>query len=92
MEFDDNDMVIVDSLNASEATAYISFLYVERGRHVVNAEDARNIWSPATTKKGFTKAWIEFWKSTERRHLKDIEMIDLKLKEVRERFNLNEKI
>ena len=90
MKFDDNDMVIVDSLNASEATAYISFLYVERARHKVEAEETKKVQFYPIASNDFVIAWRELWKSAERRHLRDIEMIDLKLKEVRERFHLEE--
>ena len=91
MKFDDNDMVILGSINATEATAYICFLYAERARHGVEAERTRMVQLYRVTSNDFTEAWRELWRSEERRHLKDIEMIDEKIQEVRERFNLEEK-
>ena len=91
MKFDENDKVELDSINRLQAVAYISFLYAERSRHIVNAEEARRIQDYCILSNDYSVAWVEFWKSAERRHLKDIEMINLRIKEVQKRFGLEEK-
>ena len=72
MKFDKKHLVVIESLNEVEAQAFLSFLELERERHIKTA--------------GMCKAWIDLWNSEFKRQLDEVNHIDEGIKRVKEKF------
>lgn len=86
MKFDEQNKVLIDTLNPTEARAYISFLLEEQGRHIFCLNDAGERARVESTNE-YRKALGKFWKSAVARHQDDIRDIKALIEKVRGLFD-----
>ena len=95
MQFGSDNKVILETLNATEARAYLSFLSNERERHKVEIAFCESAIRYAMSRFGhdtegeiLATSYGEFYKSAIKRHQEDIDDTDVLVRKVKERFNL----
>jgi len=89
MKFDPKThKVIIETLNKTEAKAYVTFLAGEEVRHHMNIYECADCIEKH--RRGgdteFDRASIQFWQSAVSRHLDDISDIKALIEKVRELF------
>lgn len=72
MKFNKNHKTKIETLNELEAGVYLNFLSLERHRHETTVE--------------VCIAWIELWQSELARQQEDLEKIDERVKEVKNKY------
>ena len=83
MQFNEDNKVIIDTMNEKEARVFLDFLSEERQRHYSAFEHGSN---RCFIESGNTMA--KFYDSASSRHLQDIHEIDTLSKKVKEKFGL----
>jgi hypothetical protein len=94
VEFDEEYKVRVETLNATEAQAFLAFLGEERDRHIECIRDAEDNeivmdgYGMDEEQQQFQLAYNEFYRSAKERHVSDVMGIDKLVREVKDRFHL----
>ena len=87
MKFDEQNKVLIDTLNPVEAKAFIDFLWEEKNRHKDCVVDAgRRAKLASTCVDEYWKARSKFWESELARHKDDILDIKALIEKVRGLF------
>jgi len=95
MEFNPNHKVKIETMNTTEARAFLAFLNDEKTRHITNQDECEHVIQNAedrfphdTEGEIMVDTYREFYHTAIIRHQGDVDDIEILLRQVKDMFKL----